>query len=200
MQIGEWVLREACKTNVTWQEQGFNPVSIAVNVSAKQFKHQDLVKLVDNVLAETGMSAEYLELEITETAIMENVESAITKLNALEKKGIKVSIDDFGTGYTSISYLKQFPINILKIDRSFIKGIPQNHNDNAIASGVIALAHSLGLLVVAEGVETNEQLQYLAEHNCDIVQGYYLSKPLSNAKITIEFNKIKNLTNETIPT
>lgn len=196
MQIGEWVLREACKTNKTWQDQGFNPVSVAVNVSAKQFKHQDLVKLVDIVLSETGMSAEYLELEITETAIMENVDSAITKLNALEKKGIKVSIDDFGTGYTSISYLKQFPINILKIDKSFVKGIPQNQNDNAIASGVIALAHSLGLLVVAEGVETNEQLQYLAEHNCDIVQGYYLSKPLPSAKITIEFNKIKNLATE----
>ncbi|HEX2548471.1 MAG TPA: EAL domain-containing protein [Gammaproteobacteria bacterium] len=198
MQIGEWVLREACKTNKTWQDQGFNPVSIAVNVSAKQFKHQDLIKLVQDVLQETGMAAEYLELEITETAIMENVESAITKLIAIEKMGVKVSIDDFGTGYTSISYLKQFPISILKIDKSFIKGIPLNQNDNAIASGVIALAHSLGLLVVAEGVETNEQLQYLAEHNCDIVQGYYLSKPLSNAKITIEFNKIKNLANETI--
>jgi diguanylate cyclase (GGDEF)-like protein len=196
MQIGEWVMRDACRTNKAWQEQGFKPISVAVNVSAKQFKHQDLVNLVASILKETQLAPEYLELEITETAIMENVEAGIAKLNDIRKMGVKVSIDDFGTGYTSISYLKQFPISVLKVDKSFIKGIPYNQNDNAITSGVIALAHSLGLQVVAEGVETNEQLQYLAEHNCDIVQGYYLSKPLTNAKIIAEFTNLKTLANE----
>jgi len=193
MQIGEWALREACRTNKAWQTEGYQPVCVAVNLSPKQFRHQDITQLVASILAETRLSPEYLELEITETAIMDNVESAINKLNDIKQIGVKISIDDFGTGYTSISYLKKFPISVLKIDQSFIKGIPENQNDTAITSAVIALAHSLDMKVVAEGVETPEQLQYLANHHCDIVQGYYLSRPLPKQKIILQFAKATDL-------
>lgn len=188
--IGEWALREACQTNKAWQTEGYQPISVAVNLSAKQFQHPDIAQLVKSILKETGLEAKYLELEITETAVMENVESAINKLNDIKNMGVKISIDDFGTGYTSISYLKKFPISLLKIDQSFIKDIPQNQNNTAITSAVIALAHTLGMEVIAEGVETAEQLQYLADNQCDTVQGYYLSRPLSESKIVLQFSKI----------
>jgi len=190
MQIGEWALREACKINKSWQEQGYQPICVAVNLSPKQFRTQDISQLVAGILAETGLEAKYLELEITETAVMENVEDAVTKLNEIRDMGVNISLDDFGTGYTSINYLKQFPINLLKIDQNFIKGIPQNQNDLAITSAIIALAHSLGIKVVAEGVETAEQLQFLADHNCDIVQGYFLSRPLPEQKIVLQFTRL----------
>lgn len=186
MQIGEWALREACRANKSWQDQGYQPISVAVNLSAKQFRHQDIAQLVSSVLADTGLDPQYLELEITETAVMDNVDLAISKLNDIQKMGVHIAVDDFGTGYTSISYLKQFPISVLKIDQSFIKGIPDNINDLAITSAVIALAHSLNMQVVAEGVETAEQLQYLADHGCDVVQGYYLSRPLPENKIILQ--------------
>lgn len=189
MQIGEWALREACRANKSWQDAGFKPITVAVNLSPKQFRHQDLDQLVADILAETGLAPEYLELEITETAVMDNVESAISRLIEIKSMGVQISIDDFGTGYTSISYLKQFPVSVLKIDQSFIKGIPDNQNDVAITSAVIALAHSLDIKVVAEGVETSEQLQYLADNNCDMVQGYYLSPPLPEGKIRSQFIK-----------
>jgi len=190
MQIGEWVLRQACKTTKSWQEQGYKPISVAVNLSPKQFRHQDIAKLVANVLATTGLEPKYLELEITETTIMDNVEAAINILSDIKSMGIEISVDDFGTGYTSISYLKQFPINTLKIDQSFIKGIPHNQNDLAITSAVIAMAHNLGIKVVAEGVETMEQLQYLADHQCDMIQGYYISSPLPEHKVILQFAKL----------
>lgn len=185
MQIGEWSLREACKTIKSWQNQGYLPFSVAVNLSPKQFRHQDIANLVSAILLETGLDPSYLELEITETAVMDNVDLAIAKLNTIEAMGVSVAIDDFGTGYTSISYLKQFPVSVLKIDQSFIKGIPANSNDAAITSAFIALAHNLGIKVVAEGVETAAQLQYLADHACDIVQGYYLSRPLPEEKLLL---------------
>lgn len=190
MQIGEWALREACRTNKAWQDQGYVPITMAVNISPKQFRHQDISQLVSNVLAETGLEAKYLELEITETAVMDNVEKAASKLNDIQRMGVNIAVDDFGTGYTSISYLKQFPIAVLKIDQSFIRGIPDNQNDLSITSAVIALAHSLSIKVVAEGVETAEQLQFLADHECDVVQGYYLSRPLPEQKIILQFTKI----------
>ncbi len=190
MQIGEWALREACRANKSWQEQGYQPISVAVNLSPKQFRHQDIDHLVAMVLADTGLEPQYLELEITETAVMDNVEAAISRLRDIKEMGVHIAIDDFGTGYTSISYLKQFPVSVLKIDQSFIKGIPNNPNDLAITAAVIALAHSLDIKVVAEGVETSEQLQYLADHDCDIVQGYYLSRPLPEAKILLQLTKI----------
>lgn len=190
MQIGEWALREACRANKSWQDQGYQPISVAVNLSPKQFRHQDIDHLVAMILADTGLDPQYLELEITETAVMDNVETAISRLKDIKAMGVDIAIDDFGTGYTSISYLKQFPVSVLKIDQSFIKGIPNNANDLAITTAVIALAHSLDIKVVAEGVETSEQLQYLADHDCDIVQGYYLSRPLPEAKILLQLTKI----------
>jgi diguanylate cyclase (GGDEF)-like protein len=183
MQLGEWALREACRANKSWQDQGYQPISVAVNLSPKQFRHLDISKLVETVLNETQLSPQSLELEITESAVMDNVAKASSKLNNIKQMGVGISVDDFGTGYTSISYLKQFPINVLKIDQSFIKGIPENQNDLAITSAIIALAHSLDIKVVAEGVETAEQLQFLADQDCDIVQGYYLSRPLPETKL-----------------
>jgi diguanylate cyclase (GGDEF)-like protein len=191
MQIGEWALREACRANKAWQQQGFEPVAVAVNLSPKQFQHQDVAQLVESVLQEIGLDAKYLELEITETAIMSDVSSTVSKLQRIKKMGVHISVDDFGTGYTSISYLKKFPISLLKIDQSFVKGITYNQNDSAITSAVIALAHSLGMKVIAEGVENAEQLQYLADKDCDIVQGYYLSRPLPEQKIILQFSKVE---------
>lgn len=190
LQIGEYVIREACRACKSWQEQGYVPVGVAVNLSPKQFRHQDIVKLVSDVITETGLQPEYLELEITESAVMDNVDMAAKKLNDIKNMGIKVSVDDFGTGYTSISYLKQFPVSILKIDQNFVKGIPNNPNDVAITVAVIALAHSLGMHVVAEGVESSEQMQWLANHECDYAQGYFLSRPLPEEKLLLELAKV----------
>lgn len=187
--IDEWALREACRANKSWQNQGYQPITIAVNVSPKQFSHQDIVQLVSKVLEETKLDPKYLELEITETTVMDDMDLAVNKLNEIKKMGVKVSIDDFGSGYTSISYLKSFPIDVLKIDKSYIKGIPFDQNDLAITSAIIALAHSLGLQVVAEGVESVEQLQYLANQNCDMVQGYYFNGPLPEHKVLMELKK-----------
>jgi len=192
LEIGDWVLREACRINKEWQNQGYIPTSVSVNVSWKQFQHQDLFRSVEAALRESGLDAKYLELEITEGALMQDIDIVIEKLKTLKDMGVKISVDDFGTGYTSISYLKQFSIDIIKIDQSFIKGIPQNTNDNAITSAVIAMAHNLGLEVVAEGVETTEQLQYLTDNNCDIVQGYYISRPLPENKIVLQFSKVNS--------
>jgi EAL domain-containing protein (putative c-di-GMP-specific phosphodiesterase class I) len=190
LQIGEFVIREACRACKSWQDQGYLPVGVAVNLSPKQFRHQDIVKLVSDVITETTLDPTYLELEITESAVMDNVDAAAKKLNDIKNMGIKVSVDDFGTGYTSISYLKQFPVSILKIDQNFVKGIPNNPNDVAITVAVIALAHSLGMHVVAEGVESSEQMQWLADHECDYAQGYFLSRPLPEEKLLLELAKI----------
>lgn len=190
LQIGEFVIREACRACKSWQDQGYMPVGVAVNLSPKQFRHQDIVKLVSDVIIETSLDPKYLELEITESAVMDNVDAAAKKLNDIKNMGIKVSVDDFGTGYTSISYLKQFPVSILKIDQNFVKGIPNNPNDVAITVAVIALAHSLGMHVVAEGVESSEQMQWLADHECDYAQGYFLSRPLPEEKLLLELAKV----------
>jgi diguanylate cyclase (GGDEF)-like protein len=191
LQIGEWVIKEACRACKRWQERGYDPVTVAVNISPKQFRHQDITKLISEALDETKLDPQYLEIEITESAVMEDIENAAKKLNELNAMGIRISIDDFGTGYTSISYLKQFPVSILKIDQNFIKGIPANANDIAITIAVIALAHSLGIEVIAEGVESSEQMQWLADHNCDMVQGYFLSRPLSEDKFISEISVYK---------
>lgn len=190
MPIGEWALHEACQAAKRWQTQGFEPVGVAVNISPKQFRHQDVAQIVTDALKESMLDAKYLEVEITETAVMDDVEGAISKLKAIHTMGVHISVDDFGTGYTSINYLRQFPVNVLKIDQTFIKGIPHDPNDIAITSAVIALGHNLGLEIIAEGVETAEQMQYLAEHNCDSIQGYFLSRPLPESKIIQQFTKI----------
>ncbi len=194
--IGEWTLREACRANKAWQDAGYSPICVAVNLSPKQFRHQDIAQIVSDVLNETKLDPTWLELEITETAIVDDAEAGTNKLNAICNMGVKIAIDDFGTGYTSISYLKRFPVSILKIDQSFVKGIPENRDDIAITAGVIALAHRLGIKVVAEGVETAEQLQFLADNACDMVQGYYLSRPLPEAKFVLQLEQTRDASSD----
>jgi diguanylate cyclase (GGDEF)-like protein len=190
MQIGEWVLREACLTNKRWQDEGYAPISMSVNISPKQFRLHDIAELVNNILNETGLAAKFLELEITESAVMDDLNQTAHRLQELKNRGVSISVDDFGTGYTSISYLKKFPINIIKIDASFIKGIPHDANDMAITTAVIGMAHNLGFQVVGEGVETIEQMNFLSEHKCDIIQGYYISRPLPEKKVVLQFSRV----------
>ncbi|MEQ1742169.1 MAG: EAL domain-containing protein [Candidatus Nitrotoga sp.] len=176
--LGEWVLRTACEQNKAWQLAGLKPVSIAVNLSARQFKQQDLVELVSRILQETELDPSYLELELTESMVMQNVEAAIITLNQFKAIGVKLSIDDFGIGYSSLNYLKHFPIDFLKIDQSFVRDITTNLDDAIIAKIIISMAHDLGLRVIAEGVEAEEQKSFLCLHRCDEMQGYFFSMPV----------------------
>jgi len=180
--IGRWVLKTACEQCLAW-EQTLGAVTISVNLSPKQFKEPNLAQLVKQTLAETGLNPRHLELELTESMLMENAEETIETLQSLRSLGIRLSIDDFGTGYSSLNYLKHFPIDRLKIDQSFISGIPENRDDAAITASVIALARSLNLQVLAEGVETPAQLDYLLEQGCTDMQGYLCSRPLSAAEL-----------------
>jgi diguanylate cyclase (GGDEF)-like protein len=177
--IGDWILRAACQQNKKWQDAGYPPVKVSVNMSARQFSKKNLVENISNILAETGLKPEYLGIEITESVIMQDVKSTISKLQKLHNMGVSLAIDDFGTGYSSLSYLKLFPINDLKIDRSFVFNITTDSTDAAIALSVIVLAHSMNLNVVAEGVETMEQLELLRKQGCDVVQGFLFSRPIS---------------------
>jgi diguanylate cyclase (GGDEF)-like protein/PAS domain S-box-containing protein len=176
--IGEWVLHTACQAQRTWHEMGIQDVSVAVNLSPRQFVHGDLGKEILRALQRTGCPPNRLELEITEGMVMHSPERAVELMNALKDMGVAVAIDDFGTGYSSLAYLKRFPIDSLKIDRSFILDIPGDKGDAAITQAVIAMAHSLGLKVIAEGVETRAQFNFLRKHRCDEMQGYYFSRPL----------------------
>jgi diguanylate cyclase (GGDEF)-like protein/PAS domain S-box-containing protein len=177
--IGEWVLRTACAQQVAWRRAGLGCVRVAVNLSARQFRQAGLGAMVAQALADTGCAPGCLELEITESVLMERPDSAAETLRHLSNMGVRVAIDDFGTGYSSLAYLKRFPIHTLKIDRSFVRDIPDSKDDAAIASAVIALAHSLQLSVVAEGVETAAQRDFLASLRCDHAQGYLLGKPMA---------------------
>ncbi|MEM5382018.1 EAL domain-containing protein [Paraburkholderia phymatum] len=181
--LSEWVLREACRQNKAWQDKGLPPARVSVNLSARQFQQRDIAKLVTQVLAETGLEPQYLELELTESTIMRNAEEAVTMLTELHALGIGLAIDDFGTGYSSLSYLKRFPVDRLKIDRSFVSDIGESSDDETITSAIIALAHSLNLQVIAEGVETSTQLDFLKERACDEMQGYFFAKPLPHDAI-----------------
>jgi diguanylate cyclase (GGDEF)-like protein/PAS domain S-box-containing protein len=181
VEIGEWVLVSACREMKRWIDTGLKPMRIAVNVSARQLRRRDFCETVANALTVSGLPAELLELEITESSVMENPQEAILILQRLGGMGVTLAIDDFGTGYSSLAYLKLFPIDHLKIDRSFVADIETDLNDRAIAFGTIALAHSLGLKVIAEGVETEDQLELLRTNGCDEVQGYLMSKPLYGA-------------------
>ncbi len=176
--IGEWVLRTACLQCRAWQKLGLSSLYVAVNLSARQFHQKDLPASIYQILQETGLSPGSLGLEITEGLVMQQAESSINTLRELKAMDMRISIDDFGTGYSSLSYLKRFPIDVLKIDQSFVRDIPGDADDAAIAITIITMAHSLGLKVVAEGVETKEQLNFMREHGCDAMQGYFLSKPL----------------------
>ena len=180
--LGAWVLRAACEQNQAWQEAGLARLRVAVNLSAYQFRQKDLPEFVAGVLAETGMDGSCLELEVTESVVMHNPEEAVRILEQLSAQGIHISVDDFGTGYSSLSYLKQFRLDTLKIDRSFVRDINSDADDAAIVRSVIALAHSLRLQVIAEGVETAEQLEYLRTLGCDQYQGYLRSKPVPAAE------------------
>jgi diguanylate cyclase (GGDEF)-like protein/PAS domain S-box-containing protein len=176
--IGEWVLREACRQSVSWQESGLTPIRIGVNLSAHQFSQQDMVGTVTRILRETGCPPSCLSLEITESVVMKDPQSAVETLQRLSDMGVHLSIDDFGTGYSSLSYLKRFPIDALKIDRSFVSDIISDDDNAAIVKVVIALAHSMKIEVIAEGVETVEQLDFLKRQRCNQMQGYLFSRPV----------------------
>lgn len=181
--IGEWVLRTACKQVRAWQKAGLTHVTVSVNLSARQFEQRNLLETVVLALNSAGLESRFLELEITESTIMRNPEKAITTINEFKSLGIKISLDDFGTGYSSLSYLRKIPLNTLKIDRSFVMHIPTNPSDVAIVKATISLAHNLGLQVVAEGVETEQQRDFLKEHGCDTMQGYLFSPPVPPEQI-----------------
>ncbi|MDD5384335.1 MAG: EAL domain-containing protein [Gallionella sp.] len=176
--LGEWILNEACRQNMAWQKAELPPISIAVNLSAVQFRQQNLCQLISKVLSDTGLDPHYLELELTEGLVMSNTNSAIATLNRFKEMGVHISIDDFGTGYSSLSYLKHFPIDYLKIDQSFVRDITTNPDDAAITTAIINMAQGLNLRTIAEGVETADQLAFLRLHSCDVVQGYYFSRPV----------------------
>jgi diguanylate cyclase (GGDEF)-like protein len=176
--IGRWVLKEACAQNMAWQRCGLRPVSMAVNLSPRQFVDEHLLQDIDEALAASGMSAVLLQLEVTESMVMRNVSRAVKVLDAIQRRGIRLAIDDFGTGYSSMSLMKQFPIDTIKIDRSFVRDLPDDSEDKAIAQAIISMGKALGMTVVAEGVETAEQQSFLRDHACDEMQGFLFSKPL----------------------
>jgi EAL domain-containing protein (putative c-di-GMP-specific phosphodiesterase class I) len=177
--IGEWVLRTACSQARQWQDEGLLAVPVAVNVSAVQFRQEGFQELVAKVLHETRLASQYLELELTESVLLSNAQVTFSVLQDLRTMGLKLAIDDFGTGYSSLSYLKQFPVSKLKIDRSFVREVAVNPDDAAITAAIIAMARKLSLKVLAEGVETEEQMAFLRLHQCGEIQGYYFSKPLA---------------------
>ncbi|MEO8965796.1 MAG: EAL domain-containing protein [Gammaproteobacteria bacterium] len=195
LQLGEWVLRQACRTSKAWQEQDFQPIPISVNLSASQFKHQDIIKLLTTVFQETKIDPKLLELEISSSTLMSDAAISKQLLNAISAMGVQIIIDEFGSGATSLSFLKELPISILKIDQKFIKGIPANQYDADITKAVIELGRSLGISVIATGVETAEQLQFLSDNNCNIGQGYLFSKPVSEDAFIANYFKFQ--TNQT---
>jgi diguanylate cyclase (GGDEF)-like protein/PAS domain S-box-containing protein len=179
--IGEWVLRTACSQARKWQDEGLPAVTVAVNVSAVQFRQEGFCELIKRVLHETGLAARYLELELTESVLLDNAEVILSVVRKLKAMELKLAIDDFGTGYSSLSYLRQFPVSKLKIDRSFVQDVAVNPDDAAITTAIIGMAKSLHLKVIAEGVENEAQLSFLRTHQCDEIQGYYFSRPLAPA-------------------
>jgi len=177
--LGNWVLKEACRRTKEWNDAGFGPLKVAVNLSAAQFGHPELLDDLAAALLETGLKPGLLELEITETAAMDDAERASVVFEGIAKLGVSLAIDDFGTGYSSLSYLKNFPVQRIKIDKAFVDDIGESVNGGAIAHAVTTLGQSFGMDVTAEGVETAEQLAYLRSIDCQEIQGYFISKPLA---------------------
>jgi EAL domain-containing protein (putative c-di-GMP-specific phosphodiesterase class I) len=176
--IGLWVMKTACEQNVAWQREGLPPVCMAVNLSLRQLTDDNLIDDIRTALNDSGMAPNLLELEITESMVMHNPARMISVLAKIKSLGVRLAIDDFGTGYSSLAQIKHFPIDTLKVDRSFIRNIPQDAEDKAITEAIIAMGKTLSLRVVAEGVETVEQMNFLKDHSCDEMQGYYFSKPI----------------------
>jgi EAL domain-containing protein (putative c-di-GMP-specific phosphodiesterase class I) len=185
--IGRWVLRTACAQVSEWRATGRGPQRVAVNISVLQFLQADLPALIAHFIDEAGIPADALELEITESVLANDADGAVRTLRALKALGARIAIDDFGTGYSSLSYLKRFPVDKLKVDRSFVRGIASDPDDEAIVSAIIALARSLRLRVVAEGVEDEAQLRALREQGCDEIQGYLLSRPVEPEALALRF-------------
>ena len=180
IELGAWVLQTACDMTYMLQQKGYDGLNVAVNISAVQFTDGNLLPMVSNALENSRLHPESLELEITESAVMHDPEEVINSLHELSKFGMKLAIDDFGTGYSSLAYLKRFPVNTLKIDRAFITDISSDNDDAAIVEAVLGLGKHFNMKVVAEGVEDEEQLNFLKSQGCDTAQGYYISKPLSS--------------------
>lgn len=179
MAIGEWTLRAACAQGAKWLKAGLPPIVMSVNLSALQFKQDYLVECVTQILDETRLPAQFLKLELTESLVMENIKPAIQILQQLHEIGASIALDDFGTSYSSLNYLTQLPLDTLKIDQSFVRKLESSAQDATIVRTIISLAHNLGLNVVAEGVETQSQLDFLTANGCDEIQGYLLGRPLT---------------------
>jgi len=190
--IGEWVLQTACEQIRTWRDQGYEVPKLAINLSAKQFRDDNLVDKIASILDKSNIEVQSISLELTESTLVDNVEEVVKKLNLLNNMGLQIAIDDFGTGYSSLSYLKRFPISTLKIDRAFVQNITIDKNDNAIIAAIIAIADSMKIDVIAEGIETKEQLNLLIQHGCKRFQGYYFSKPLPVAEIENRLEENQN--------
>ncbi|HJT18568.1 MAG TPA: EAL domain-containing protein, partial [Thermoanaerobaculia bacterium] len=194
--IGDWVLRTACKQTKQWQKRIDPELTVAVNLSARQFAQANLVEEIGEVLEETGLQPRYLEIEITESNAMQNAENTIYTLRELKALGVRIAMDDFGTGYSSLNYLKRFPIDTLKLDQSFVREITTDPTDAAIATAVIAMAHSLDLKVIGEGVETEEQFAFLQKQKCDYIQGYLFSPPQPAESVEAYLTERRNITGQ----
>jgi EAL domain-containing protein (putative c-di-GMP-specific phosphodiesterase class I) len=177
--IGEWILLSACREAMAWREAGLGECKVSVNISARQFQQEDLADRLSRALEHSGIPAHLLTVEITESMMLADSREVLSKLQQIKSLGVTLSVDDFGTGYASLSYLKSFPVDMLKIDRSFISGIDNNPDDATLAEAIISMGHSLGQTIVAEGVETEAQMEFLISHGCDFAQGFLFSKPVT---------------------
>ncbi|MBL3618654.1 MAG: EAL domain-containing protein [gamma proteobacterium endosymbiont of Lamellibrachia anaximandri] len=190
--IGDWVLRQACQDTADLHRDGYGDIIVSVNLAASQFRDALLPKTISEILDEKRVESRWLDLEITESILMENTDQVIKTLRHLKALGVTLSVDDFGTGYSSLSYLKRFPVDRLKVDRSFVQDIPSDRNDVEITAAIIAMSHKLNLQVVAEGVETAEQFEFLQQNVCDICQGYMFSEPVPIDKLRQYLDEQKN--------
>ncbi len=187
--IGKWVLKAACAQNKAWQDAGLEPIVVSVNVSARQFRQDNFVRAVAEVLEDTGLAARYLEIELTESMVMHDAAQLVAMLGELKRLGVQISVDDFGTGYSSLSYLKRFPVDRLKVDRSFVEHLATDSDDATIVRAIITLGHNLGLKVVAEGVEKPEQVDFLRLNHCDEAQGFIYCRPVEGAELAQRLKK-----------